>query len=83
MIFPRFEPQHVIDAATYAAFLPPGISRHIIQGRAVRLNYPMSAVVDPNQPLAEKNAALRLWVQRRFANRTVRYYAEATYQFDE
>lgn len=83
MLFPRFEPQHVIEAATQSAFLPPGISRHIINGRAIRLNYPMSAVIDPAISLSEKNAALHLWLQRRFANRAVRYYAEATYQFDE
>lgn len=83
MLFPRFEPQHVIEAATQHAYLPPGISRHIINGRAVRLNYPMAAVIDPHSALAEKNAALRLWIQRRFANRAVRYYAESTYQFDE
>lgn len=83
MQFPPIEPQHVIDAAIHSAYLPPGISRHIIQGRAIRLNYPMSAVIDSNTSLWEKNSALRLWVQRRFANRAVRYYAESTYQFDE
>lgn len=83
MLFPRFEPEHVIEAATQHAYLPPGISRHIINGRAIRLNYPMSAVIDPAVALPEKNAALRLWVQRRFGNRAVRYYAESTYQFDE
>jgi hypothetical protein len=83
MLFPRFEPQHVIEAALYMAFLPPGISRHIINGRAVRLIYPMAAVIDTVTPLDEKNATLRLWIERRFANRAVRYYAESTYQFDE
>lgn len=83
MLFPRFEPRHVIEAALYMAYLPPGISRHIINGRAVRLNYPMAAVIDPQSPLDEKNAHLRLWMQRRFANRAIRYYAESTYQFDE
>lgn len=83
MLFPRIEPSHIIEAAQQMAYLPPGISRHIINGRAVRLNYPMGAVIDPATPLDEKNAALRQWMQRRFANRAVRYYAEATYQFDE
>lgn len=83
MLFPRFEPEQVIEAAKIEAFLPPGISRHIISGRAIRLNYPMQAVIERGVSLEEKNAALRLWMQRRFANRAVRYYAESTYQFDE
>lgn len=83
MLFPAYQPADIIEAATRKAFLPPGISRHIIQGRAIRLNYPMSGVTDETLTLGEKNAHLRQWVQRRFANRQVRYYAEATYQFDE
>lgn len=83
MLFPTYHPQDIIEAAVYHAYLPPGISRHIIQGRAIRLNYPMSLVIDPAIGLEEKNVALRQWMQRRFANRQVRYYAEATYQFDE
>ncbi|MCU0463056.1 MAG: hypothetical protein MUF38_00625 [Anaerolineae bacterium] len=83
MLFPPYQPHDIIEAAVQRAFLPPGISRHVIQGRAIRLNYPMAAVIEPGVPLAEKNVALRQWTQRRFANRQVRYYAEATYQFDE
>lgn len=83
MLFPRFSPADVIEAAQQRAFLPPGISRHIVHGRAIRLNYPMQAVVDRETPIEEKNAALRRWMQHRFANRAVRYYSEATYQFDE
>jgi hypothetical protein len=83
MLFPPYRPQDIIEAATERAFLPPGISRHVVQGRAIRLNYPMSAVIDPSVALDEKNAHLRQWMQRRFANRQVRYYAEATFQFDE
>jgi hypothetical protein len=33
--------------------------------------------------LRDKNEALQSWVQQKLANRQVRYYAEATYQFDE
>ncbi len=83
MLFPKYYPEDIIEAAAERAYLPPGISRHIIQGRAIRLNYPMALVIDPTVGLQEKNAALRQWMQRRFANRQVRYYAEATYQFDE
>ena len=38
---------------------------------------------DPDTTLEQKNAALLAWMQTKLANRQVRYYAEATYQFDE
>ena len=38
---------------------------------------------DPATPLERKNARLLEWLQTKLANRQVRYYAEATYQFDE
>ena len=57
-------------------------SRHIIQGRALNLRYPMQRLrVD--QPLQSKNRQLAGWLQAQFAQRAARYYAEATYQFDE
>jgi hypothetical protein len=59
------------------------ISRHIVHGRAIRVNYPLDALCDPNTPLEQKNANLREWMQKKLANRQIRYYAEATYQFDE
>ena len=42
-------------AAQWNAFLPPGISRHIVQGRALRVNYPLKALCDSSVSLeAEK-----------------------------
>jgi hypothetical protein len=70
-------------AAQYKAFLPPGISRHIIHGRALRVNYPLDVLSDANKNLVSKNDDLNAWIQHKLANRQVRYYAEATYQFDE
>jgi hypothetical protein len=83
VVFPNYEPQDIIAAARYKAYLPPGISRHIIHGRALRVNYPLDALSDSNTRLAEKNRNLYVWMQEKLANRRLRYYAEATYQFDE
>lgn len=83
VLFPQYEPEDIIAAARYKAYLPPGVSRHIIHGRALKVNYPLKLLRDENTPLEEKNAALKKWVQEKLANRAVRYYAEATYQFDE
>lgn len=81
--FPPYSPADIIAAAQHHAYLPPGISRHIVDGRALRVNYPLVALCDANVSLEQKNADLRLWLQNKLANRQVRYYAEATYQFDE
>ncbi len=82
VMFPSYEPQNIIDAATNKAYLPPGVSRHIIHGRALKLNYPLDKLRE-DLPLEEKNEHLQQWMMKKLANRSVRYYAEATYQFDE
>jgi hypothetical protein len=81
--FPRCQPADIVAAARYGALLPPGVSRHIVHGRALRINYPLAPLRDDQTPLADKNEALRQWMRRKLANREIRYYAETTYQFDE
>lgn len=81
--FASYQPEDIITAAREHAFLPPGISRHIIQGRALKLNYPLALLRNEHTDLDEKNHALQSWFQARLRNRQVRYYAESTYQFDE
>lgn len=81
--FPRYEPDDIIAAARTQALLPTGISRHIIFGRALKLNYPLKVLRDESISVDEKNEALRAWVEDRLSNRGVRFYAESTYLFDE
>jgi hypothetical protein len=83
VVFPRYQPSDIIAATKHKAFLPPGISRHIVIGRALRVNYPLDALRDPTQSLEAKNAALTTWLQAKVANRQMRFYAEPTYMFDE
>lgn len=83
ILFPEYTPSDIIAAAKYQAFLPPGISRHIIHGRALKVNYPLNALLNEDYTLLEKNQHLQYWVQEKLAQRQVRYYAEATYHFDE
>lgn len=83
VVFPHYKPADIIEAAQQHAFLPAGVSRHIVFGRAIRVNYPIALLRDPNTSLAEKNDHLLAWMQDKVAKRQVRYYAEATYQFDE
>lgn len=83
VIFPDYKPQDIVEAALNHAFLPPGVSRHIIHGRALKLYYPLVRLMDTSVSLEDKNAVLQEWIRGKLANRGARYYAESTYQFDE
>ena len=82
VVFPDFSSDDIIAAALHGAYLPPGISRHIVQGRALNLDYPMRALRE-DLPLQAKNDALQAWLREQYASRGIRYYAEATFQFAE
>ncbi len=83
VIFPRYEPVDIINAARHKAYLPAGVSRHVVYGRALRVNYPIALLRAQNTHLDVKNQELRTWLEHKLANRAVRFYAESTYQFDE
>jgi len=83
VLFPEYKPEDIIVAARQPAFLPPGISRHIIYGRALKVNYPLSNLLHSANSVEALNDELQAWIRQKFAERSVRYYAESTYQFDE
>jgi L-serine kinase (ATP) / ParB family transcriptional regulator, heme-responsive regulator len=82
VIFPHYELVEVMDVARSGLTVPPGLTRHIIHGRVLRVNYPLERLT-AHRSLEEKNAELQAWLQERFQKRQVRYYAESTYLFDE
>ena len=82
LMFPAYKPQHIIQAAMDGAYLPPGISRHIVHGRALNVNYPMQRL-RAKEPLERKNEQLQAWLREQYAARGIRYYAESTFQFAE
>lgn len=83
VVFPQYEPAEILVAARDNEPLPPGISRHVIQGRALRLNYPLDQLRDAKKSLETKNAELADWILQRIDQRSLRFYAESTYVFDE
>lgn len=83
VVFPRFDPAEVIELAGAGEHLPAGITRHLIQWRALRLNVPLEKCMDTAMPLEEKNRWLRGWLQDRLVSRQVRFYEEPTVMFDE
>jgi hypothetical protein len=63
--------------------LPTGITRHIIHGRALRVNLPLSVLTDEERTTEQKNEWLHHWVKQKMAQREIRYYQESTFLFDE
>ncbi len=81
--FPPVTFRDVVTAAREKAWIPPGVSRHIISGRALKINYPVSQLSNNGRSLKQKNEDLQEWLRHKLARREVRFYAESTYQFDE
>jgi hypothetical protein len=81
--FPRYTPDEIVRLAGDGHKLPTGITRHIIQGRALRVNVPLSVLADETRSTQQKNDWLHDWIKHKLACREIRYYQESTFLFDE
>jgi hypothetical protein len=82
IIFPSFDVNTVFHMALNGCLLPSGITRFIVSPRALHVNYPLEELASP-KTTAEKNTRLQKWIQECLLNKSVRYYAEATFLFDD
>lgn len=82
IVFPRLDKRDILEIAGSPVKLPTGITRHLIPGRALRLNLPLDALTSAGA-LEQKNRALRDLIRQRLLNNAVRYYPEGAYLFDE
>jgi hypothetical protein len=82
VVFPRFEVQDVIEVAASGSLFPSGLTRFVVSPRALRINYPIEAL-SRAVSIEEKQRELDAWIREVVARRGVRYYAEATFLFDE
>jgi hypothetical protein len=82
VVFPRYEPSEIVELARQGGRVPAGVTRHVIPGRALRLNFPIDVLAD-GRSLDEKNAWLQTWLRAKLVNQEMRYYQESTYLFDE
>jgi L-serine kinase (ATP) / ParB family transcriptional regulator, heme-responsive regulator len=80
--FPQFEISQILELAGKGCLLPTGITRFTVSPRALHVNYPLYELAT-DKTLEEKNADLKAWIQRRIESKGVRYYAEATFLYDE
>ncbi len=82
VLLPTFRIDEVIYVIREGMLMPPGSTRFLISPRALHLNYPIAELA-ADKSLAAKNADLQNWMQARLSAKRVRYYAEATFLFDE
>ncbi len=82
MVFPRLTPQDIISVVSQGFRVPPGITRHIIPGRALRVNISLD-ILREDAPLEEKNRWLEDYIRRKLVNKEIRYYREPVFLFDE
>ena len=82
VIFPKIRMADIMHLAGVGSLLPSGITRVTISPRALHVDYPLSEL-ESKDPLEAKNDRLDHWLKDVLARKGVRYYAEATYLFDE
>ncbi len=82
VVFCTFTKAEILAIARDGAKLPTGITRHVIPGRALRVNVPLGRMLG-GESLGALNGWLEGWVQTKLLNHEVRYYAEPTFLFDE
>ena len=82
IVFPRYRPDEIRRLALNGSKLPMGVTRHIIPGRALRINIPLD-VLRRDDPLEQKNMWLDEWMKAKARERQVRFYQEPVYLFDE
>jgi len=82
LILQPFRLEQILHIVGHGGLMPPGSTRFTISPRALHLNYPLERLAS-QKTLQEKNAELHEWIQKCLSRKQVRYYAEATYLYDE
>lgn len=77
VIFPTFTPQQIISCAKSGALLPTGITRHLVKGRVLNINLPLS-LFNNKKSLKEQNKEQ----DNILLSKRSRLYEEATINFE-
>jgi len=80
--FPRYTKEEVVSLTLADVKLPAGITRHLIGGRALRINLGLE-LLRSDLSLKSKNTQLRDIIRQKILDRKVRFYREPTFLFDE
>lgn len=82
VVFFCFSPSEIIDIALNSSYVPMGITRHIISGRALGLDIPLEMLTD-EQALVAKNDWLQDLIRQRLQANKIRLYQEPVFIFDD
>lgn len=82
VVFPAFRVSDIAAVAAEGRLVPSGLTRFIISPRALRLNYPLRSLSDTDE-LQVLEKRLRQRIDQLLRQRSIRYYAESTFVFDE
>ncbi|MFA6410169.1 MAG: hypothetical protein WCW26_01180 [Candidatus Buchananbacteria bacterium] len=82
IVFPKFKPQDIISVAKNNLKVPSGITRHLIFGRALRIDLPLE-ILKSKKSLTWKNQQLNKLIAKRFEENKIRYYQESIFIFND
>ncbi|TMJ13080.1 MAG: hypothetical protein E6G98_01095 [Bacillati bacterium ANGP1] len=82
VVFPAFTKRDILEISRAPVKLPAGITRHLIPGRALRVNLPLDVLTSPGE-IEPKNRWLADEIHRRLLENRIRYYPESSFLFDE
>lgn len=82
VVFPPFTKRDIMEISQAPVKLPAGITRHLIPGRALRVNLPLDVLTSPGE-IEGKNRWLADEIHRRLLENRIRFYPESSFLFDE
>jgi hypothetical protein len=83
ILFPGFRKSDIVRFALHEGEkLPPGITRHFIPNRALKVNLPLG-VLRGRKSLAARGRELDAWIEKKSREKRIRAYPEPTVIFDE
>lgn len=82
VVFPPFTKRDILEISRSPVKLPAGITRHLIPGRALRVNLPLEVLTSSGE-IEQKNRWLAEEIHRRLLENRIRYYPESSFLFDE
>jgi len=82
IIFLDFSLHDLFTLSGEGFLIPTGITRFTISPQALHLNFPLTEL-SSEKTIEEKNEYLKESIQEKINRKSVRYYPEATYIFDE
>ncbi|MEK7522727.1 MAG: ParB N-terminal domain-containing protein [Patescibacteria group bacterium] len=77
VIFPTFTPQQIIESAKSGVLLPTGITRHLVKGRVLNINLPLSLFNNKKSQKEQNEEQDKILLKKRS-----RLYEEATVNFE-